>query len=162
MHELSKPVQTVLVTSKGRARVLGLDIVKDNIITMNWHMCVSFSPMLYAISVGKTRFSRKLIEKSKVFIVNFISPSLKDAAMLCGTRSGEHIDKFKEAGLTREEGTSLDCPGIKEASARLECRVVEELEAGDHVIFVGEVLHSENVSEGKRLFQLSADSFAGL
>ncbi len=162
MHEISKPVQTVLVTSRGRAAVLGLEALKDNIITMNGHMCVSFDPMLYAISVGKTRFSRKLIDESKVFIVNFISAELKDAAMFCGTHSGEHIDKFDKSGLTREDGTSVDCPTVREASATLECRVVDQVEAGDHIIFIGEVLHSASKSSAKRLFQVQGNGFTGL
>lgn len=153
------PRQVVLVTSRADMKIMGKDILKDNIITLAWHMPVSFSPSLYAIAVGKTRFSCGLIKKSKSFVVNFLPYSLKEKAVICGSKSGEHIDKFAEAKLTKEESSSVDCPRIKEAAGYLECEVVNEVEAGDHIIFIGKVLKSEEKEEVNRLFQVGGGVF---
>jgi len=162
MLDIVRPMQTVLVTSRGKTEILGIETQKDNIITLNWHMPVSFEPMLFAISVGKTRFSLKLIEDSKVFIVNFLPINLEESAWFCGTQSGEHIDKFEKMKLTKVEGNSVDCPYIKEASGILECKVVNQIEAGDHIIYVGKVMNTEQISNGKRLFHIEGDRFTGL
>lgn len=159
MPSVNHPTQVVLVTAKEEVTVLGKKQIKDNIITLAWHMPTSFEPMLYAISVGKTRFSCKLIKESKAFVVNFVPYTLEKEVLFCGTRSGEHMDKFKEAGLTREEARKIDCPRIKEALAYLECEVVNEIETGDHIIFVGKVIHSEEKEEGKRLLQKNHTQF---
>lgn len=160
MSELTDPRQVVLVSCREEMDILGKKQVKDNIITLAWHMPVSFNPNLYAISVGKTRFSCEIIKKSKAFVVNFVSDNLAKEALVCGTKSGAHIEKFKEAGLTKEEASSLDCPRIKEASAYMECEVINEVDAGDHIIFIGRVLNSKVKKSGKRLMQ-KASEFIG-
>jgi len=70
MSEITSPRQTILVSCRDR--------IKDNLITVAWHMPASFSPELYAIALGKTRFSCRMIKKSKCFVVNFMPFNLKD------------------------------------------------------------------------------------
>jgi|TARA_B100001971_G_C18146357_1_gene513284 flavin reductase (DIM6/NTAB) family NADH-FMN oxidoreductase RutF len=159
MVSLNHPTQVVLVTSQAEVDVLGKTQVKEDIITIGWHMPTSFEPMLYAISVGKTRFSCKLIRESKAFVVNFMPYTLGKEVLFCGTRSGEHMDKFKESGLAKEGAEKIDCPRVKEASAYIECEVIQEIETGDHIIFVGSVVHSEAKNEAKRLLQKSHTEF---
>jgi len=156
MPSINNPRQVILVSSRAHINIMGKEQLKDDIITLAWHMPTSFNPELYAISVGKTRFSHKLISESKVFVVNFIPYELKKEALFCGTKSGEHIDKFKESGLTKEEAQSIDCPRIKEAIGYHECEVINEIETGDHTIFVGKIVNSELKRSAKRLFQDSS------
>ena len=147
-----EPIQTVLITCRGHAEVMGRRLNKDNIITVNWHMPASFKPPLYAISIGKDRFSLGLIRSSGCFVVNFMDFSHKDAAQLCGTTTGSHTDKFRETGLSPVQADRVDCPLLGEALASLECEVIHEADAGDHVIFIGKVLGSTYAGEGNRLF----------
>jgi flavin reductase (DIM6/NTAB) family NADH-FMN oxidoreductase RutF len=162
--DISNPRQVILVSSRAEIKSKfskGIE-VKDNIFTLSWHMPVSFEPMLYAISAGKQRFSTSLIKKSKVFCVNFMPIELKKEVMFCGRNSGENIDKFKESGLEKEECENIDCPRIKQALAFLECEVIQEIEAGDHIIFIGKVLNSRINKEGGRIYQVKGDKFATL
>jgi len=156
-----KPVQTVLITCRGvvKNKFSSKEEVKDNIITLDWHTRVSSEPFLYIISVGKTRFSCNIIKNSKVFVVNFMPYELKKEVLFCGRNSGEHVDKFKESGLTKEESEKLDCCRIKQAAAYLECEVINEIEAGDHIIFIGKVINSHEEEEKKRLFHIEEDNF---
>lgn len=126
--------------------------IKDNIFTLCWHMPVSMDPPLFAISAGKTRYSSKIIKESKVFVVNFMDLKYEKEVVFCGTHSGEDMDKFKDSGLGKEEADSIDCPRIKQADGYLECRVVQEIDAGDHIIFVGEVLKQEVKKTKNRIF----------
>ncbi len=151
MSELNGPRQVVLVTCRHEG--------KDNIITLAWHMPTSFSPNLYTISVGKSRFSHDVISNSGVFCVNFMSAKDKDAIGLCGSVSGSNTDKFKESGFEKEKCERIDCPRIKQALGFLECRVVSKVETGDHTIFVGEVLNSKLKGPGKRLYHITGNEF---
>ena len=151
MVENIYPSQVILVTSRGKAELLGRESVKDNIMTAAWHCNLSFDPELYGISIGKTRFTYKLIKESKVFAVNFIAHELKDKAQYCGSSTGATVDKFEKTGLTKEECESIDCCKIKEASAQLECEVIDEFEVGDHVFFVGKILKNISKDDKKRL-----------
>jgi flavin reductase (DIM6/NTAB) family NADH-FMN oxidoreductase RutF len=145
MSEITDPRQTILVTSRYKG--------KDNIITLSWHSPVSFSPELYAIIIGHSRYSNEIIKKSKVFCVNFMDIKHKKAIDFVGSNSGEGIDKFSKAHLTKQECAKIKCPRLGEALAYLECKVVNEVEAGDHTIFIGEVIHSNINKEGKRILQ---------
>lgn len=148
---LTNPLQTILVTCRHKG--------KDNIITMDWHTPLSFNPMIYAISVGKTRYSLELIKNSKVFVVNFMSKKFEKEILFCGRNSGRNCDKFAQTGLTKEESEKIDCPRIREALGFLECKVLQLIEVGDHVLFIAEVINSGLKKHGKRLFHLHEDQF---
>jgi len=148
---LTNPRQTILVTARFKG--------KDNIITLDWHTPLSFNPMLYAISVGKTRYSLELIKNSGVFVVNFMGKEYGKEILFCGRYSGRGVNKFKETGFEIEEAEKIDCPRIKQALGFLECKVIKEIEVGDHILFIAEVLNSGLKKAGKRLFHLWADKF---
>jgi flavin reductase (DIM6/NTAB) family NADH-FMN oxidoreductase RutF len=86
--------------------------------------------------------------------------SLKESVLLCGTRSGETLDKFKAAEFHKLEADTIDCPIIAQATAYLECEVTHEYETGDHVIFVGKVTKSKILREGKRILHLDGADFS--
>ncbi|MFC1697136.1 flavin reductase family protein [Nanoarchaeota archaeon] len=153
MTQIFNPRQVILVSSRAETDVMGKIEVKDNLFTLSWHMPVSFDPPLYAFSTGKSRFSTELIQKSKVFVVNFLSSDHEDAAVFCGSHTGKHMDKFKECDLEKKEADTVDCPVIEGASY-IECSVVDEIEAGDHIIIIGKINKSVDLSLKDRLFQL--------
>lgn len=161
MSEITGPAQAILVTTRTeiKDKLKIKDITKDNIITVAWHMNTSFNPPLYAISIGKTRHSYRLISNSRVFAVNFMPYEMKDKIIGCGIVSGEYTDKFEDIGFTKEEADKIDCPLIKEAIGHLECEVINEIETGDHIIFIGQVLKSELKSQDKRLYHIESDKF---
>ena len=159
MPAISNPRQVILVTSRAVTDIFGKETTKDDAITVTWHMPCSHDPELYAVCIGKKRFSYSLIMKSGVFAVNFIPQSFEEKALFCGTHSGEHIDKFRQAGIAKEECDNIDCSRITDAVAYIECEVVNEIEAGDHVIFIGKVLSSATKNDKKRLFQAIGSRF---
>lgn len=143
---VSYPRQVILITSRYNE--------KDNIMTASWHTPVSFDPELYAVVIGKSRFSLELIERSNVFAVNFIPRELETQAVMVGRTSGRHKDKFKESKLEKQEASTIDCPVLAEAVAHLECEVQDKIDAGDHVIIIGKVMQRNINKSSKRLFQL--------
>lgn len=147
----TNPRQTILVTCRHAG--------KDNLLTLDWHTPLSFSPMMYAISVGKTRFSLELIRKSGVFVVNFMSKDFEKEIVYCGYHTGKDKDKFKAAGLEKEESEKIDCPRLKAALALLECKVIKELDVGDHMLFIAEVVNAVFRKRAKRLFHISQKNF---
>lgn len=148
---VTNPKQTILLTCRAEG--------KDNIIALDWHTILSFEPRMYAVSIGKTRFSFNLIKSSKVFVVNFMSKDFEKEVLFCGQNSGKTLDKFKETGLEKEEAETIDCPKIKQALGYLECKVEKEIEVGDHVLFIAKVSKAEIKENGKRLFHLLGDKF---
>ena len=139
--------------------MMGKEMTKDNIITLAWHSPLSFDPQLYGICVGKTRFTHDLIKESNVFAVNFVPHDMKDLALYCGRTTGASTDKFAKDGLTKEDCDTIHCSRIAEASAVLECEVVDSFETGDHTFFVGKVVKTLDRDDKKRLLYMGEERF---
>ncbi len=113
---------------------------KDNIITLALCHVFSFKPPLIGIGVAPKRFSYGLLDKGKDFAVNIPTKAQLEAVKVCGSKSGRRVDKFQAAGLTKEKASKISSPLIAECPVNLECVKVKQVETGDHVWFVGEVV----------------------
>ncbi|TDA35376.1 MAG: flavin reductase family protein [Hadesarchaea archaeon] len=133
VYRLLHPRQVILVTcvdEKG----------KPNLLTVAWSTPLSFDPPLVGISIGKNRYSHDLLSRTKEFAISIPPSSLLERVKACGRLSGRKCEKFKEVGLTPQPSRCLRVPVVKEGIAHLECKVVKEVEVGDHTLFVGEVV----------------------
>jgi flavin reductase (DIM6/NTAB) family NADH-FMN oxidoreductase RutF len=133
-YRLLHPRQVVLVTCAEEGR--------PNVLTVAWSTPLSFDPPLVGISIGKNRYSHGVISRTKEFAISVPPSSLLEKVKGCGTLSGRKGDKFREVGLTPLPSRRLRAPAVKEGIAHLECRVVKEVEVGDHTLFVGEVVEA--------------------
>jgi flavin reductase (DIM6/NTAB) family NADH-FMN oxidoreductase RutF len=68
-----------------------------------------------------------------------------DHVLLCGTKSGRSVDKFKEAGLTAVPGKRIKSPKIEECLINIEVKKKESFEKGDHTWYIGEIVHTDVV-----------------
>jgi flavin reductase (DIM6/NTAB) family NADH-FMN oxidoreductase RutF len=112
-------------------------------------MFASFSgkPALVGVGIAPSRYSCELIRQSGEYVVNAVDKSFIEAVRICGKKSGRDVDKFKLARLTPEKGIKVSAPMVKESPVSIECKVVKEVDAGDHIWFIGEVL-AARVREG--------------
>ena len=137
---------------------------KPNIIPLGWSMITSFVPPMMAISIGHSRYSHEIINKTKEFILAYPNEDMGKEVLYCGTHSGREVDKFKETGLKSSPAKLVKPPLLTEAVANFECKVVSQSDTGDHTIFAGEVVTAYVSSEKKRrLYTLDKDrNFGGL
>ena len=63
-------------------------------------------------------------------------------------------DKFEKTGIETEKAKFIQPPLIKNATVNFECRLVSETDAGDHILFLGEILASYINEEKKVLFNV--------
>lgn len=119
---------------------------KRNILPIAWVTPISHKPPILCISVSLANYSNKLIKESKEFVVNVPGKELISKVEYCGGVSGKDTDKFKESGLTPVNSKKIKAPTVDECLAHLECKVIDIVEAGDHTIFLGEVLFPSAVS----------------
>lgn len=105
---------------------------------------LSLHPPLILVCVEKTVKTHDAIAGAGKFGVSILSSKQTDISNRFASRSE---DKFAETEVVRGE---LGVPLIGGAITRLECRVSERLEGGDHTIFVGEVVDAKT-EEGEPL-----------
>jgi flavin reductase (DIM6/NTAB) family NADH-FMN oxidoreductase RutF len=110
---------------------------ETNGFTTCWVSQVSFEPQQIVVAVGKDQHTHDLIETGGVFSLNFLDTEQEDLAR-----------RFTRP-LQPEDGTlggspystgETGAPLFNEAFAYLECRVVGKMEAGDHTVYLGEVV----------------------
>lgn len=109
---------------------------------------VSSTPPTIGISLDKRRYSLELIRKTKAFSVNIPSAELYKETDFCGLVSGRNANKFVLAGLTQIAGSKVRVPLIEECPFNLECQVVSEIELGDYVLILGEIVET-HIDEDK-------------
>jgi len=107
----------------------------------SWIMPVSRRPPLLAVAVSPRRYTYTHISRTGGFAVCVLPLSHLKALHFLGTVSGREVrDKIAAAGLTKVRAKRIGCPVIGESIAVAECRVLKDMEAGDHRLIVGEVL----------------------
>lgn len=134
------PVPTALVVCrKGE---------EHNIITVAWIGIMGSSPPVIGISLKNTRYSLSLIRDSGGLTVNIPPASLYKETDFCGLASGKSTDKFEKTGFTKLESSKIETPIIKECPYNMECKVSKEVEVGDWVILLSEIVET-HIDEDK-------------
>lgn len=144
--QVFKPERLVLIVTRDEKNK------RYNIMPAGWSMHCSFDPPLIAISIGKTRYTHKLIKQSREFVIAVPNKGMEEIVDFTGSHSGRNVDKLKELGIKTEKAKHVGAPLIKDATLNFECKLWSELETGDHTIFVGEILVAYANPDKKILF----------
>jgi flavin reductase (DIM6/NTAB) family NADH-FMN oxidoreductase RutF len=126
------PAGVVVVTALGEGEVpAGL--------TISAFCSVSADPTLILVCVDKGSNTLRAIRSSGKFTVNILAAGREDLALRFASK---REDKF--------DGVSWEPPQLQEggpilrsdAASYLVCRIEQEIEAGDHQIFIGEAVEA--------------------
>ncbi|MHB9072931.1 MAG: flavin reductase family protein [Desulfobaccales bacterium] len=113
---------------------------KVNGMTAAWVSQVSLNPLLVMVSIAPARYSHTLIKEAGIFAINVLTKDQAELAKRFGFKSGRKIDKF--AGLDYLTAAT-GAPILPQAYAYLDLKLVHTYTAGDHTLFVGEVMEAK-------------------
>ncbi len=125
---------------------------KPNPMTADWVVPLSFNPPLLGVAIGHQRYTNKLIKEQKDFVIAVPTIELLKDVWVAGTVSGAKENKAEKMSVTFIASKKVKAPSIKECQANLECKVVNEVETGDHTFFVGEIVdvtYGDAFADGK-------------
>ncbi|GAG42932.1 unnamed protein product, partial [marine sediment metagenome] len=90
--------------------------------------------------------------------------AMASETLLFGTKSGRDLNKLAAAGVKTQPASVIDSVLLADAVANFECKLVSELETGDHVVFVGQVVaaHANEDRSVRRLYSLGDDRLGGV
>jgi flavin reductase (DIM6/NTAB) family NADH-FMN oxidoreductase RutF/rubredoxin len=129
-----------MVSSKDEGRINGQ--------IANAVMQISSDPSTIAVSINKQNMTNELIRKSGLFCISIL-PEETPLSLIgqFGFKSGRDVDKFADVHyLTTPQGV----PYLDEiALAYVEARVIQDIDAGTHTVFIGEITASDVLREGK-------------
>lgn len=119
-----------------------------NAFTANWVTQASFEPPMVAVAVENDGKSIGMMRESKVFSVNVYDAGQRNAAGRLARPAARAPLKLDEVAHT--DG-STGAPLLNDALGYVECRITGHLEAGDHTLFVGEVVEAGVFHEGQEI-----------
>lgn len=123
-----------VITTRGDEHSYGM--------TANAFSSVSLDPPLILVCVGQSADGREAIERNGVFAVNILSDQQEPLSRYFSSKDRPRgRDAFRDVDH-REAVTGS--PIINGVCGYLDCKLHTSHEAGDHVIFIGEVLALES------------------
>jgi flavin reductase (DIM6/NTAB) family NADH-FMN oxidoreductase RutF/rubredoxin len=108
---------------------------------------VTAEPAQFAVCCSKNNYTAELINESKAFSISVLK---KEAAPeligIFGYQSGRDIDKFKD--IKYRSGSTGTPILIEDTLAWFECRVVQTVDVGTHLLFTAEIVDNDLI-DGK-------------
>ena len=129
-----------VITSKNGDKINGQ--------TANALIQVTAEPPAIAIGLNKKNLTNEYIKESKVFAVSILSQDTPlNIIGQFGFKSGRDINKFEN--INHKQGKTGAPIILDNTLAYLETKVIHEMDVGTHTIFVGEIVESEVLKDGK-------------
>ena len=126
---------------------------KEDAVLASWVNQCAFDPPAVTIALATLRQARLLVEGAGAFIVNVLP---KDDMALLKYFSRPPEDIFK--GVMTRKGLE-DIRILIDAVAYLECEVVQSMQAGDHVLYVGEIVGGKTLKGGDPYIHVRDNGF---
>ena len=149
------PEQVVIVIAKDENG-------KANPVTLGWTMIASGNPPMMAIALAKKHYSIQAINHSQCFTISYPTSEMDKETLFFGSKSGRDADKLAECQCKTQPAEKIDSVLLSDAVANFECKLVSQTEAGDHIIFIGEIVCSHvNTESKKRLYAIAPGHILG-
>ncbi|PIU41235.1 MAG: flavin reductase [Candidatus Omnitrophica bacterium CG07_land_8_20_14_0_80_42_15] len=142
---ITSPV-TVVTTKSGD---------KINGMTAAWIAQASFNPAMVMVSIAPERYTHELIKESNIFAVNILADNQIELGKHFGFGSGRNKNKFEDIKF---EAKNTGSPILEGCFGYLDCKLLSSFKAGDHSIFIGEVI-GQGVSKGKKALIFHSKDF---
>jgi len=126
--------------------VSSMDNDKYNGHISNTVFQISADPVKIAVASHKNNLTTDYIKKSKVFSVSILQENV-DIEFLgpWGFQSGKDINKFKECDY--KIGSTGAPIVLDKTIAYFECEVVETIDVGSHILFIGQAKDAEVLND---------------
>ena len=112
---------------------------RRNGMTLNWASQLSFDPKLLGIGIEKPAFTHELIREGRVFSLCIIDR--EDRAIVRKFTKPVEVDAAARTlnGFPYHDGRT-GAPILDQAVAYLDCEVRQEVDCGNHTLFLGEII----------------------
>ncbi len=131
-----------------------------NVMPAGWGMICSGDPRLVCVAIAPSRYTHRCIEATEEFVFAWAGQGQAELVKQTGSCSGSDVDKFADFDIPTAAPGIVDVPLLEDAAVNLECRLTAAHLAGDHTIFVGEVVAAHIPEEPRATLMNFAGEFA--
>lgn len=100
---------------------------------------VSLDPPLVLVCVSDHLYTHRSLLHTGHFAVNILGQSQVEWGKLFAGLLPDIVDRFSHTGYTT---SATGSPILPDVAGWLDCRIVQQVAAGDHTIFIGEVVNA--------------------
>ncbi len=99
---------------------------KFNAMVIGWGgLGTCWGVPVFTVYVRESRYTKAQLDKTEEFTISVpLEKPVPEIQRVCGSQSGNNIDKASAAHLTIEESRTNSTPGVKEYPITLECKVL--------------------------------------
>jgi len=123
----------------------------DNMNIITYASAVSMKPKRFICAVYKNTKTLENVRSNGQFVLQILSDNQYALVRLLGKQTGNKINKIerlrKRNLISEWNGFSI----LKEALAVMEMKIINEIDGGDHVCFLCDVVSYKNLNEGNEL-----------
>jgi flavin reductase (DIM6/NTAB) family NADH-FMN oxidoreductase RutF len=123
----------------------------DNMNIITYASAVSMKPKRFICAVYKNTKTLENVRSNGAFVLQILSDTQYALVRLLGKQTGNKINKIERLSkrnlLSEWNGFSI----LKEALAVMEMKIINEIDGGDHVCFLCDVVSYKNLNDGKEL-----------
>jgi len=112
---------------------------RRNGMTVSWVTQISFDPKWVAVSIERSAHTHELVRAGRCFAVSLVAQDDRAIVRKFTKPVDVDLDARTLNGFPYVERVT-GAPILEQAVAYLDCEVRERLEAGNHSVFVGEVV----------------------
>jgi flavin reductase (DIM6/NTAB) family NADH-FMN oxidoreductase RutF len=126
-----------------------LTVKRDSLETgmlVSWVQQCSFHPPCISMAVNPDRPVATLLDRQSLFTLNVLEHDQTDMIVHFGRGFALEDDAFHDLDVERGGPGG---PVLAEALAALECRVVERFSAGDHDLFIAQIVSGRLLDDGQ-------------
>jgi flavin reductase (DIM6/NTAB) family NADH-FMN oxidoreductase RutF len=109
-------------------------------MTVNWLTQISFEPPMLAVAIEKESRSLSMVRGAGAFAISILPAGARQLAGRLGRHSRNVPDKLE--GVSHHPAPRSGAPILDDATGWVDCEVRSEVDAGDHVLFVAEVVEA--------------------
>ena len=111
---------------------------------------VTAEPAQFAVCCSKNNYTASLINESRAFSISVLKKDTpQDIISLFGYKSGKDVNKFEKVKYIKKiTGAPIL---VEETLAWFECRVVQTVDVGTHLLFTAEIVSNELIEDGEPL-----------
>jgi flavin reductase (DIM6/NTAB) family NADH-FMN oxidoreductase RutF len=130
--------------------------VSSNGIKPNMHICtyvsaVSMLPKRMMVAIYHGTQTIENIEHSGEFVLQLLAEEQYNLVTLLGKQTGKKIDKIGRLTKRKLLSEWNGYPVLQQALAVMHLKVVNEMEGGDHRLYLCDVVSYKNLNEGEAL-----------
>ena len=141
-----KLIDTELAIKKrhpeGVALIVCRDEKKVSVTPIGWFTLCNSKPRCWAICLFNKHYSNHVISKTKEYVLCLPSYAQRKDILYCGSVHGWDVDKLQHCSLETIPAKTIKTPILEDSIACFACKVIKTCDAGDHTIFIGEIVES--------------------